>query len=72
MWHLARDLPPAAEVERRARAHGVGVYTLGSGAAHLTGDSPYRERGLILGYAAVPERQIARGIARLAEAVGRG
>jgi GntR family transcriptional regulator/MocR family aminotransferase len=72
MWHLAGDLPTAAEVERRARSHGVGVYTLRSGAAHLVGESPYLERGLILGYAAVPERQIAKGIARLAEALGRG
>jgi GntR family transcriptional regulator / MocR family aminotransferase len=72
MWHLGRDMPTAAEVEGRARSYGVGVYTLRSGAAHLIGESPYLERGLILGYAAVPERQIAKGIARLVEAVGSG
>jgi GntR family transcriptional regulator/MocR family aminotransferase len=70
MWHLARGLPAAIEVERRVRSQGVGVYSLRSGAAHVIDESPYLERGLILGYAAVPERQIAKGIARLAQALG--
>ena len=70
MWHLGRGLPAAIEVERRVRSHGVGVYSLRSGAAHVIGESRYLERGLILGYAAVPERQIAKGIARLAQALG--
>ena len=50
MWHLPANYPSAAEVEERARRYGVGVYALRSGAAHFIGDSPYAERGLILGY----------------------
>lgn len=69
MWHLPRHLPTAQEVERIARCHGIGVYSLHSGAAHMIGLVPSAERGLILGYTALPERLIARGIARLADAV---
>jgi GntR family transcriptional regulator/MocR family aminotransferase len=69
MWHLPRHLPQAVEVERIARAHGIGVYSLQSGAAHVIGSAPCAERGLILGYTALSERLIAKGIACLAEAL---
>jgi GntR family transcriptional regulator/MocR family aminotransferase len=70
MWHLPSDLPPAIEVERIARRHGVGVYSVRSGAAHLIGAVPCAERGLIIGYTALSERVIAKGVARVAEALG--
>lgn len=69
MWHLPRNLPHAAEVERVARGHGIGVYSLQSGAAHVIGGAACAERGLILGYTALSERMIAKGIARLGEAL---
>jgi GntR family transcriptional regulator/MocR family aminotransferase len=67
---LPSDLPAAIEVEHIARRHGIGVYSLHSGAAHCIGAVPCVERGLIFGYTALPERMIAKGIARLAEALG--
>jgi GntR family transcriptional regulator/MocR family aminotransferase len=70
MWHLPSNLPAAIEVEHIARRHGIGVYSLHSGAAHCIGAVPCVERGLIFGYTALPERMIAKGIARLAEALG--
>jgi GntR family transcriptional regulator/MocR family aminotransferase len=45
MWHLPRELPNATAVEARARRHGVGVYALGSGAAHLIGAAACAEPG---------------------------
>jgi GntR family transcriptional regulator/MocR family aminotransferase len=69
MWHLPKRLPTAIAVEDIARHQGIGVYSLGSGAAHLIGDVPCAERGLIIGYTALPERMIAKGIARLAKAL---
>jgi GntR family transcriptional regulator/MocR family aminotransferase len=70
MWHLPSNLPAAIEVEHIARRHGIGVYSLRSGAAHLIGTARCAERGLIIGYTALPERVIAKGVARLAEALG--
>ena len=64
-----KRLPTAIAVEDIARHQGIGVYSLGSGAAHLIGDVPCAERGLIIGYTALPERMIAKGIARLAKAL---
>jgi GntR family transcriptional regulator/MocR family aminotransferase len=70
MWHLPSHLPAAIEVEHIARRHGIGVYSLRSGAAHVIGVVPGAERGLIFGYTALPERVIAKGVARLAQALG--
>ncbi len=69
MWHLPQNLPSAEEAEQIARRHGIGVYSLRSGAAHVIGDVPSADRALIIGYTALPERVIAKGIARLAEAL---
>jgi GntR family transcriptional regulator/MocR family aminotransferase len=69
MWHLPKSLPNAVDAEQIARRYGIGVYSLRSGAAHMIGDVPCAERGLILGYTALPERVIAKGVARLAEAL---
>jgi GntR family transcriptional regulator/MocR family aminotransferase len=58
-----RDLPAARERELRMRAAraGVGVYSVAP--FYL---SPPRHVGLLLGYASLPETQIAEGIRRLA------
>jgi len=66
VWRLPQHLPDAAEIEARALAVGVGVYTLNSGAAlNLTGPA-FDDRHLVLGFAALTEFEIELGIARLA------
>lgn len=71
LWQAAPALPPALEIERRARMHGVGVYSLHSGNAWC-GDAAIAqrwERALMLGYAALDEREIDAGVERLARAL---
>lgn len=71
LWQAGDDMPPAVEIEQRARAVGVGVYCLRSGNAWLCGspsEQPWN-RSLLLGYAALDEGEIAAGIERLARAL---
>ncbi len=68
-WRLPSDFPPAREIEQRAIEAGVGVYTLTSGAAVGFDTSPENDRYLVLGFSSLTEREIAAGIARLAEAL---
>ncbi len=70
VWRLPEGLPPAAEIERRALAVGVGVYTLNTGAAHHFGGTDESRRHLVLGYAALSEAEIDLGISRLAGCLG--
>ncbi|MBE7419592.1 MAG: PLP-dependent aminotransferase family protein [Ideonella sp.] len=74
LWQPGPDLPPIAEIERRARAQGVGVYDLRRGNAWVEADrlEPRWERSLLLGYAALDEQEIAAGIERLLRALRRG
>ena len=69
-WQLPPGLPPAAELERQARAYEVGVYGLATGNALVTGPAAEArfERTVMLGYAALDETEIDDGVARLAQA----
>ncbi|HEX2842292.1 PLP-dependent aminotransferase family protein [Hyphomicrobium sp.] len=66
-WRLPRHLPSASKVEKLAIEAGVGVYTLASGAAVNFDASAESERYLVLGFSSLTEREIATGIARLAD-----
>lgn len=66
MWHVPNSFPTAIEIEARARAKSVGVYSLRAGVACEFGKTPYGTRSLILGYASLSERQIRDGIGRIA------
>lgn len=68
-WHLAEDLPRAAELQAMAAARGVGIYTLQSGAACDFGGCAYAERTIVLGFSPLNERQIRSGVERIASAV---
>lgn len=68
-WHLGEDLPRAVELQAMAAEHGVGVYTLQSGAACDFGGCAYSERTLMLGFSSLNEQQIRSGIERIAAAV---
>ncbi len=72
LWQAGPDLPTAVEIEQRARAAGVGVYSLRRGNAWLCeGDAAERrwERALLLGYAALNADEIEAGIESLAGAI---
>jgi GntR family transcriptional regulator/MocR family aminotransferase len=68
-WHLAEDLPRAAELQAMAAEQGVGIYTLQSGAACDFGGCAYSERAIMLGFSSLNERQIRSGVERIAAAV---
>ena len=68
-WHLAEALPRAADLQAMAAEHGVGIYTLQSGAACDFGGCAYSERAIMLGFSSLNERQIRSGIERIAAAV---
>ncbi|PWB42100.1 MAG: transcriptional regulator [Rhodocyclales bacterium] len=68
-WHLGEELPRAAELQAMAAEHGVGVYTLQSGAACDFGGCAYSERAIMLGFSSLNERQVRTGIERVAAAV---
>lgn len=71
LWRLPGDFPPALEVQRRARSHGIGVYPLQDSPAYLYEHMKDCDRMLLLGYTPLTESQIEQGIARLAAALGR-
>ena len=58
-------------MQELALAEGVGIYSLGSGAAYDFSDCAYSERTVVLGYSSLNERQIEAGIERIARAVVR-
>lgn len=68
-WRLPNGFPSANEVEQIAIEAGIGVYTLASGAAKNFGKTTDNDPHLVFGFASVSENDIARGIARLSEAL---
>lgn len=64
VWTLPRFFPPASAIQAQARAQGIGVYTLGSGAALCFGPQP-RDDILLLGYPSLSESDIERAVERL-------
>lgn len=69
LWHLPGECPPPADLERRCREAGVGIYGLESGNALTIGKTAAarHQRALMLGYAALNEDEITEGINRLAQ-----
>lgn len=72
-WRLPEALGDAAEFARRCRARGVGVYDLAAANVHLTPAAQRAHRAsVVLGYAALDEREIAAAVRRMAEAADGG
>jgi GntR family transcriptional regulator / MocR family aminotransferase len=69
LWHLPSGVPDAATLEALARRARVGVYSLTAAGASESPASWLTRRGLVLGYAALNQRQIEQGVARLSDAV---
>ncbi len=65
-WHLPDAFPDATRMKHLAENVGVGIYTIDSAAAYESGQTKYRDRTVILGYASVTEDEICKGISRLA------
>ncbi|MEH2549256.1 GntR family transcriptional regulator/MocR family aminotransferase [Bradyrhizobium sp. AZCC 2262] len=72
MWTLPPYLPAADEMQNLALNCGVGLYPLQRAGAHEYGSLPrYRDRSLVIGYAALSEAEIRTAIARLATVIGK-
>jgi GntR family transcriptional regulator / MocR family aminotransferase len=63
------DIPgnKESQIADRARRAGIGIYPISPLYADATEGSRYRNAGLVMGYAALDERSIRRGVAALSE-----
>lgn len=68
-WRLPAGFPDARIVEAKGREVGVGVYASTSCAVLHFGSQEERDRILLLGFASLTEREIEKGVARLAAAL---
>ncbi len=70
-FYLPNELPGAAELEQAARAHGVGIYSIGSANAYLSpaGCSEALTRCLLVGYASLSECEISEAMLRVRQAL---
>lgn len=69
LWHLPPGIPDAVTVEAIALRARIGVYSLSSARAHFRRQTALTSRAIILGYAALPPKQIEKGIAPLSDAI---
>jgi GntR family transcriptional regulator / MocR family aminotransferase len=68
-WQLPPGVPHARIFEHQARRGRVGVSSLKSAPVHAGETSDMIRRGILLGFGALSERQIEKGIARLSDIV---
>ena len=68
-WQLPPGVPHARIFEHQARRGRIGVYSLKSAPVHAGDDGDVIRRGILLGFGALSERQIEKGIARLSDIV---
>ena len=69
LWHLPPGIPDAVTVEALALRARIGVYSLSSARVHFRRQTALTSRAIILGYAALSQKQIEKGIARLSDAI---
>jgi GntR family transcriptional regulator/MocR family aminotransferase len=68
-WQLPPGVPHAGIFEHQARRGRIGVYSLKSAPVYAGDDCDVIRRGILLGFGALSERQIEKGIARLSDIV---
>jgi GntR family transcriptional regulator / MocR family aminotransferase len=68
-WQLPPGVPHARIFEHQARRGRVGVSSLKSAPVHAGETCDMTRRGILLGFGALSERQIEKGIARLSDIV---
>lgn len=64
VWKLPPGFPPAREIQVMARAQGIGIYALSSGAA-FDFDAEANDDMLVFGYSSLTEAQIEDAVRRL-------
>jgi GntR family transcriptional regulator/MocR family aminotransferase len=69
LWQLPPGIPDAVAVETLALRARVGVYSLASARVHFRRQTALTSRAIILGYAALSQKQIEKGVARLSDAI---
>ncbi len=67
IWTLPEGSMSAGALRVKAREKGIGIYPLESGAASFTSNGEQRRRMIMLGFPAVPEDDIRKAIATLAD-----
>lgn len=72
VWHLSDGLPDAETLRARAREHGVATYDFETANVYLADERTRarHRRSMVLGYAALDERELAVAVGRLALAAG--
>jgi GntR family transcriptional regulator/MocR family aminotransferase len=71
MWLLPDWMPTAEDFKARLEADGVRIHTLASGGAYCQTDL-YRDRAVLLGYAALTQRQIGRAVEIMRRVISSG
>jgi GntR family transcriptional regulator / MocR family aminotransferase len=69
MWLLPEWMPAPQDFRARLAAHGVRIHTLESGGAYCA-SGLYRDRAILLGYAALRQREIIHAVDIMARVVG--
>lgn len=66
VWHLPEGIGSGREIQEKARALGIGIYTLTSGAAfNFSGDVP--DNIVMFGYSSLTEEEICEAISKLSD-----
>lgn len=71
-WFNNFDAPQERNMARQGRERGVGIYPISALYGDGRGVAPKRRAGFVFGYAALEEREIRLGVARLANALWTG
>jgi GntR family transcriptional regulator/MocR family aminotransferase len=71
VWRLPQGMPNGRAIQVAARAEGIGVYALSSGAAFDFTDATPDDR-LMLGYSSLTENEIEQAIDKLARVLRTG
>lgn len=69
LWHLPPGVPDAATIEAVAQRARIGVYSPLSAGVVFHRQSALADRAIVLGYAALSQKQIEKGIARLSDVI---
>lgn len=69
LWQLPPGVPQARIFEQQARRGRIGVYSLNSAPVRDGETGSMAKRGILLGFGALSERQIEKGIAKLSDIV---
>ncbi|MBT5241636.1 MAG: PLP-dependent aminotransferase family protein [Rhodospirillaceae bacterium] len=65
MWKLPPHFPNASALREKSLQAGVGIYTTNTGDAHDFGGNGFFDRGVMLGYSSLSEKQVWESVSRI-------